>query len=177
MLNPTIGVYATNGTRDGLRVGRNVGPCLGTRRRWMLGRVNPSVIFLSTFRSCNRTTSMSSALISLSWFTIRLFIYKGDTSAHAQGTDPRVALGAQGELSWIYLGAWGGSRRRDPSGRLKYHSWVYWRWSFALPAVELLVGWRGGGNEAVHTELLSRKQRTGFETTFGQLNAVLTDGL
>ena len=24
----------------------------------------------------------------------RRFIYKGDTSAHAQGTDPRVALGA-----------------------------------------------------------------------------------
>jgi len=26
------------------------------------------------------------------------FIYKGDTSTHAQETDPRVALGAQGEL-------------------------------------------------------------------------------
>ena len=30
------------------------------------------------------------------------------TSTRAQGTDPRVALGAQGELPWIYLGAWGG---------------------------------------------------------------------
>ena len=31
----------------------------------------------------------------------RRFIYKGDTSSHAQGTDPRVALGAYGELPWI----------------------------------------------------------------------------
>ena len=35
--------------------------------------------------------------------------------AHTQGTDQRVALGAEGELPWIYLGAWGGSRRRDPT--------------------------------------------------------------
>jgi len=28
----------------------------------------------------------------------RRFIYKGDTSTHAQGTDPRMALGAQGDL-------------------------------------------------------------------------------
>jgi len=28
----------------------------------------------------------------------RQFIYKGDTSTPAQGTDPRVALGAEGEL-------------------------------------------------------------------------------
>jgi len=29
--------------------------------------------------------------------------YKGDTSTHAQGTDPKVALGAYGELPGIYL--------------------------------------------------------------------------
>jgi len=28
----------------------------------------------------------------------RRFIFKGDTSTHARGTDPRVALGAEGEL-------------------------------------------------------------------------------
>jgi len=28
----------------------------------------------------------------------RRFIYKGDTSTHAQGTDPRVAWRAEGEL-------------------------------------------------------------------------------
>jgi len=39
-------------------------------------------------------------------------------STHAQETDTRVALGAKGELPGIYLDAWGGSRRRDPSGRL-----------------------------------------------------------
>jgi len=38
----------------------------------------------------------------------RRFIYKGDTSTPAQGTDPRVALGAQEEIPWIYVGAWGG---------------------------------------------------------------------
>jgi len=40
-------------------------------------------------------------------FIHRQFIYKGDTSTHAHGTDPRVALGAQGELPWIYSGVWG----------------------------------------------------------------------
>jgi len=35
----------------------------------------------------------------------RRFMYKGDTSTQALGADPRVALGAQGELPWIYLGA------------------------------------------------------------------------
>ena len=44
----------------------------------------------------------------------RRFIYKGDTSTHAHGTDPGVALADQGELPWTHLGAWGGSRRRDP---------------------------------------------------------------
>jgi len=29
---------------------------------------------------------------------LRRFTYTGDTSTHAQGTDPRVALGAEGEL-------------------------------------------------------------------------------
>jgi len=48
----------------------------------------------------------------------RWLICKGDTSIHAQGTDPKVALGASGELPGIYLGAWGGSRRQDPSGCL-----------------------------------------------------------
>ena len=36
--------------------------------------------------------------------------YKGDTSTHAQGTDPKVALRAYGELPGIYLDACGGSR-------------------------------------------------------------------
>jgi len=49
----------------------------------------------------------------------RRFIYKGDTSTHTQGTDPRVALGAYGELPWIYIDAWGGSRCRDPSGHFR----------------------------------------------------------
>jgi len=35
-------------------------------------------------------------------------MYKEHTSTHAQGTDPRVALRAEGELPWIYLGAFGG---------------------------------------------------------------------
>jgi len=49
----------------------------------------------------------------------RRLIYKGVTSTHAQKTDPKVALGAYGELPGIYLDAWGRSRRRDPSGRLR----------------------------------------------------------
>ena len=32
------------------------------------------------------------------WHIHRRFIYKGDTSTHAQGTDSRLALGAYGEL-------------------------------------------------------------------------------
>jgi len=46
--------------------------------------------------------------------------YKELRSTHAQGTDARVALGAEGELPGIYLGDWGGSRRHDPSGRLAF---------------------------------------------------------
>jgi len=33
--------------------------------------------------------------------------FEEHTSTHAQGTDPRVALGAEGELPWIYLDALG----------------------------------------------------------------------
>ena len=32
---------------------------------------------------------------------------QSNTSTHLQGTDPRVACGACGELPWIYLGASG----------------------------------------------------------------------
>jgi len=49
----------------------------------------------------------------------RRFIYKKDTSTHAQGTDPRVASGVEWELPWTYLGAWWGSRRRDPMAVLR----------------------------------------------------------
>jgi len=34
------------------------------------------------------------------------FIHKEHTSTHTQGTDPTVALGAEGELPWMDLGAW-----------------------------------------------------------------------
>jgi len=43
-------------------------------------------------------------------------MYKGDTSTHAQGIDPRVAVGAEGELPRIYLGAWGGESTPRPYG-------------------------------------------------------------
>jgi len=33
----TIRVYVTNGQRNGLYVGRKVGPCPGGRRRWVVG--------------------------------------------------------------------------------------------------------------------------------------------
>jgi len=33
---------------------------------------------------------------------------EGDASTHAHGTDPKVALGAEGELPGIHLDAWGG---------------------------------------------------------------------
>jgi len=46
-------------------------------------------------------------------------IYKGDTSTHAHGTHPRVALRAKGELPQINLGARRGSRRRDPMAALR----------------------------------------------------------
>ena len=32
-------VYVTNGTQNGLNIGRKVGPCPGSRRRWVLGSV------------------------------------------------------------------------------------------------------------------------------------------
>jgi len=35
----TIRVYVTNGPRNGLHIGRKVGPCPGSRRRWVLGCV------------------------------------------------------------------------------------------------------------------------------------------
>ena len=38
-------------------------------------------------------------------FDTKRFIYKEQTSTHAYGTDPRVDLGAEGELPWIDLGA------------------------------------------------------------------------
>jgi len=49
----------------------------------------------------------------------RRFIYEEHMSTHAQGTDPRVALGAYGELPWKYLGARGEGRRRDPVAVLR----------------------------------------------------------
>jgi len=33
-------VYVTNGLQNGLKIGRNVGPCSGSRRRWVLGSVH-----------------------------------------------------------------------------------------------------------------------------------------
>ena len=33
----TMRVYVTNGQRNGLNIGRKVGPCPGSRRRWVLG--------------------------------------------------------------------------------------------------------------------------------------------
>jgi len=35
-------VYVTNGPRNGLNIGRKVGPCPGNRRRWVLGSVYAS---------------------------------------------------------------------------------------------------------------------------------------
>jgi len=32
--------YVTNGPRNGLNIGRKVGPCPGSRRRWVLGSVH-----------------------------------------------------------------------------------------------------------------------------------------
>jgi len=49
----------------------------------------------------------------------RRLLYKEHTSTHAHGTDPRMALGAKGELPWIYLDAWGGKSTPRPYGRLK----------------------------------------------------------
>jgi len=36
----TMRVYVTNGPRNGLDIGRKVGPCPGSRRRWVLGSVD-----------------------------------------------------------------------------------------------------------------------------------------
>jgi len=52
-------------------------------------------------------------------FHHRKLIHKEQTRTHAQGTDPRVALGAEGELPWKDLGAWGESRRRDSMAVLR----------------------------------------------------------
>jgi len=36
----TMRLYVTNGPRNGLNIGRKVGPCPGSRRRWVLGNVH-----------------------------------------------------------------------------------------------------------------------------------------
>jgi len=36
----TMRVDVTNGRRNGLNIGRKVGPCPGSRRRWVLGSVH-----------------------------------------------------------------------------------------------------------------------------------------
>jgi len=36
----TMRVHVTNGPRNGLNIGRRVGPCPGSRRRWVLGSVH-----------------------------------------------------------------------------------------------------------------------------------------
>jgi len=38
----TMRVYVANSSRNGLNIGRKVGPCPGTRRRWVLGSVQAS---------------------------------------------------------------------------------------------------------------------------------------
>ena len=36
----TMRVHVTNGRRNGLNIGRKVGPFVGSRRRWVLGSVH-----------------------------------------------------------------------------------------------------------------------------------------
>jgi len=36
----TMHIHVTNGPRNGLNIGRKVGPCPGIRRRWVLGSVH-----------------------------------------------------------------------------------------------------------------------------------------
>jgi len=46
----TMRVYVTNGPRNGLNIGRKVGPCPGSRRRWVLGSVR---VFSQAFHAAN----------------------------------------------------------------------------------------------------------------------------
>jgi len=52
------------------------------------------------------STMSAKGAYSYLFFHRRFIYYKGDTGTHAQGTDPKVALGAYGELPMRSNGAY-----------------------------------------------------------------------
>ena len=120
-------VYVTHGPRSGLDIGRKVGPCLGSRRRWMLGSVHA---FFQAVHAANayrpRFQVRAQPSYSVSWVdlgihpkTVKENQVTYTNTRHEQyhkrpheGTPPSLNNGQRWREDGAYQGRW---PRRNPS--------------------------------------------------------------